>query len=567
MGVQQFMLGRELPCTVVDLLQVRLMPLPGATHDAMVRQVEAGRAYPDVLYRLGLSHLGRQELGLAKQRLSAAVAQKPTYAPARIALAAVCDLLAQHAEAVDQLDAVLASDGPISFGPASDAPKVTRYHVLCAAGFCLERVGTPGAAAYRYEEALAQGPTDLFAHHRLAAIYLAHNQLEQAIEHHRAILDQEPQEQAVRTSLGHLLQLLGRHKEAVWEYEKALCLDPDNWDLQMELAEQFERMGNSDAAINRLRNLCETNPSFPDLHLRLANLYSTRGEDRLATSEYAEALSVHPDYLECHIAAARHELKMGRTDRALEYFQRAVTINNQNVEAYAGMAVALHRLGRVDQAREMLGHATKISNNSDVLVAQLGHLELQAEAAESVESAFDPHQQQATATDDREQQRAWIEHQIGRYEEILGDHPEWSDVRVRYGMLLKLVGRWHEAAEAFDKATRQNPGYVEAWVQLAVARRESGDAEAAIEALQQAIQVKPEYADLHYRLGLIYCSEMEFDLAMERMEEAASLNKQNPDFQRHLWVALQGLQLTGSRRSSAEQDERTHEMVDESVPD
>jgi tetratricopeptide (TPR) repeat protein len=140
-------------------------------------------------------------------------------------------------------------------------------------------------------------------------------------------------------------------------------------------------------------------------------------------------------------------------------------------------------------------------------------------------------------------------------------------VRLRYGMLLKLVGRWHEAAEAFEQSTRQNPGYVEAWVQLAVAKREIGDAPGAMEALEQAIQIKPEYADLHYRLGLIYCSEMEFDLAMERMEEAVSLNRQNPDFQRHLWVALQGLQLTGHRRASADQDERTHEMTSEVAPD
>src|SRR2546421_5676514 len=145
MGVHQFMLGRELPCTVVDLLEIRLMPLAGATHDALVRQVELGRAYPDVLYRLGLSHLGRQELGLAKQRLTAAVGQKGDYAPARLALAAVCDLLAQHAEAVDHLDAVIGQEKPIgTLGPASgDAAKISRYHILCAAGFCLERVGTP----------------------------------------------------------------------------------------------------------------------------------------------------------------------------------------------------------------------------------------------------------------------------------------------------------------------------------------------------------------------------------------------------------------------------------------
>jgi tetratricopeptide (TPR) repeat protein len=563
MGVHQFMLGRELPCTVVDLLEIRLMPLPGATHDALVQQVEAGRAYPDVLYRLGLSHFGRQELGLARQRLTAAVAQKPDYSPARLALAAVCDLLAQHAEAVDHLDAVLSSDKSGPAGSIADAPRTTHYDLLCAVGFCLERLGTPGTAVFRYQQALASEPTNLFAHHRLAAIYLAQNQLEQAVEHHRAILNAEPQEQAVRTSLAHMLQLLGRHKEAVWEYEKALCLDPDNWDLQLELADQFERMGNSDAAIHRLRSLCEKNPQFPDLHLRLANLYSTRGDDSGAMREFGEALTVHPDYLDCHIATARHELKMGRTEQAIKHFQRAIAINNQNVEAYAGLAVALNRLGKADQSKEMLAAAWKVGHNSDVLVAQLGQLELQAEAAQSVESAFDPNQQDSPATDDREHQRQWLETQIDRYESLLAEHPTWTDVRVRYGMLLKLMGRWQEAADAFENATRQNPSYVEAWVQLALALRETGDVAGAMRALETAIQVKPEYADLHYRLGLIYCSEMEFDLAMERMEDAVALNSKNPDFQRHLWVVLQGLQMSGRRRRSPELDERTHELTDE----
>ena len=49
---------------------------------------------------------------------------------------------------------------------------------------------------------------------------------------------------------------------------------------------------------------------------------------------------------------------------------------------------------------------------------------------------------------------------------------------------------------------------------------------------------------------------MEFDLAMERMEEAVALNDKNPDFQRHLWVVLQGLQMNGRRRSSSQLEER-----------
>jgi len=558
MGVYQFMLGRELPCTVLELLEIRLMPLPGTAHERLLQQVQAGTAYPDLLYRLGLSHLGRQELGLAKQRLAEAVEQKPDYVAARLVLAGICDLLAQHQQAIEHIDAVITSGKIVGQTQLTDGPRITPYQLLCAAGFCLERLGTPGEAAFRYEQALANESTDLFAHHRLAAIYLSHNQLEEAVVHHRAILDAEPQEQAIRTSLAHILQLLGQHKQAVWEYEKALCMDPDNWDLQLELADQFERMGSSDAAIDRLQTLCEKNPQFPDLHLRLGNLFSHRGDD--------QALTVHPGYLECHIAAARHELKMGRTDKSLTHFQRATVINDQNVEAYAGMAVALQRLGRSEEAAEMLKAAQSVGRNSDVLVAQMGQLELQAQAAEGVAKAFDPLEQSATTTGERENQRVWIERQITRYEELLEAHPTWTDLRVRYGMLHKLIGQWEQAAEAFQAAADQNPGYVEARIQLALARQQLGDNAGAMEALQTAIKIQPLYADLHYRLGLIYCSEMEFGMAMERMEEAVALNSKNPDFRRHLWVVLQGLQMSGRRRST-ELDERTEALITGTAPE
>jgi tetratricopeptide (TPR) repeat protein len=182
-----------------------------------------------------------------------------------------------------------------------------------------------------------------------------------------------------------------------------------------------------------------------------------------------------------------------------------------------------------------------------VLLGQLGQLELEAEAAADVDAAFDPAQQSADADQTREAQRQWLESQVDRYHQILEQHPNWTDIRIRCGMLLKLLGRGEEAIECFEQATRENPALAEAWVQLGLTRNQLGDTPGALAALETAIQIKPEYADLHYRLGLIYCGEMEFDLAMERLEEAASLNKQNPDFHRQLWIALEGMQMRGRR--------------------
>jgi hypothetical protein len=59
---------------------------------------------------------------------------------------------------------------------------------------------------------------------------------------------------------------------------------------------------------------------------------------------------------------------------------------------------------------------------------------------------------------------------------------------------------------------------------------------------------------------------MEFGMAMERMEEAVALNSKNPDFRRHLWVVLQGLQMSGRRRST-ELDERTEALITGTAPE
>jgi tetratricopeptide (TPR) repeat protein len=204
-----------------------------------------------------------------------------------------------------------------------------------------------------------------------------------------------------------------------------------------------------------------------------------------------------------------------------------------------------------------------------VLLGQLGQIELEADAAADADAAFDPAAQQLTDDDasrsESDGQREWLETQVERYQYLLERHPSWSDMRVRCGMLLKLLGRPDDAAACFEQAARDNPGYAEAWVQLGLVKHQVGDVRGAIDALEMAIQIKPDYADLHYRLGLIYCGEAEFDLAMERLEQAVQLNGQNPDFQRQLLVALQSMQMNGRRPAAGMMGERVEPMSREAA--
>ena len=177
------MLGRELPCTVVDLLDVRLMPLAGRGARAARAAGGGGpRVSRRALSRLGLSHLGRQELGLAQQRLAdGGERRSPTTPPpgSPWPRCATCSPSTPR----PSIRSTPSSRPTKPTRPARPDRRVTRYHCSAPPAFCLERCGTDRRRRVPLRGSAGRRAADLFAHHRLAAIYLAHNQLEAGGRH------------------------------------------------------------------------------------------------------------------------------------------------------------------------------------------------------------------------------------------------------------------------------------------------------------------------------------------------------------------------------------------------
>ncbi len=533
MSVYRRLVGRELPCSVLHLLNIPVVKKDAGKRDLLAELAALGQADSADLYHLAQFHLATHQWGLARKRLIESLLKRPGFVPARLALAGACDLLGQHAQAAEHLDTVLAV-----MLAANDwqADRWSRYTLLCAAGFCLERAGQSQAAQGRYAMALASKPTDLFAAHRALAIHLAHGNLDQAATALREVLRVHPADQTARICLGHALQLTGHSAEAVWEYEQALCLEPDSWELPVEMARQLQLVENTDEAIGLLERLIGAQPQFPDLRMRLGNLYSWRGDDQLAREQYLRALALHPEYLDCHIALGRHELRMHRLDDATSHFRLAIGINNQNVEACAGLGLALRRSGFHKRGAEMLASAARIANNSAVLMAQLAMIESNETAA---------------AAADADLHLNWVEELIERDRMALLAHPTWTDLRVRRAMLLRLVGRSDHARTLLQQVVNQEPACSQAWLQLAFLLAERGHQKKAAHALASAFNV--DDVKLDYRIALICCGDLEFDLAMEALEQTDS---DPAEVQRRIWTLINEMQMTGFR-SGRQQTART----------
>jgi len=507
-------LGRELPCDLADLLD-----LDHQMAAACQAESPSPRGASD-FWRQGLMHIRRGELGLARARLSAAVADDPALLDARLALAAVHDALGRPQDAVPQILATLADP----YHATDTAP------LLCAAGFALERAGRWREAVAQYGVAMADDASNTFARSRLAAIFIAQGALADAMSVLRHTVQHEPNDQTSRLALAHLLYLAGGYEQALSEYDLAARPLSSLWDIAPETARELLSAGEEPTALQLLRRMTALHDNCPDLHLRLGNLYSRHGQDDAAVGQYLAAIELYPDYFEGHLALARHEARMGRGETAIEHLCRAVWINEQHVEMHAGRFLALHRLGRAADAAAALQSAARLLEGSATLVAQIGCLQ---DSASPLADLCEVHLD-------------CIRNQAGECDAELSRHPGLADVRLRLATLLPMLGMAGQALEHCRQIVASHPACTAAHLRAGMALRTTADDAAVAETLEAALRIDTSWSEPLYRAALAYCSPIEFELTLERLEQTIYPPEAQAD--RLMLFALDPMQMAGRTR-------------------
>ena len=175
-----------------------------------------------------------------------------------------------------------------------------------------QNIDQPLAAGIaRWQKALEISPDNFSAHQELASLAEQRDELELAAEHYEKARKLKPEERSLMLDLGRVWQRLGRNEEAgfmllaasrggqprvaekarellparypyVYEFEKALELDPKNFELRRELAYLLLQMGKKEEAEQQFQIL---NQAAPNDLLSAAQL----GFLRLNRQDYAGA--------------------------------------------------------------------------------------------------------------------------------------------------------------------------------------------------------------------------------------------------------------------------------------
>src|SRR5205807_4576465 len=106
---------------------------------------------------------------------------------------------------------------------------------------------------------------------------------------------------------GVALSHLGRHTEALSEYQLALKYAPRDVLVLVNNGVELAQTRDLDAGIAQLKSVVDENPgshSLPFVRLQLGSLLEKKGDWRGAIGEYEKAAQLRPTYVEAHLKLA-----------------------------------------------------------------------------------------------------------------------------------------------------------------------------------------------------------------------------------------------------------------------
>jgi len=134
----------------------------------------------------------------------------------------------------------------------------------------------------------------------------------------------------------------GMVDEAIYEYEKALTINPNYIKAHFNLAVAFSIKGRLDETISEYKKLLAINPNFVEAHYNLGNAYSKKGRLDEAIAEFKRTLTINPNHAKAHYNLGNAYLKKDRLDEAIAEYKRTLTINPNHAKAHCNLGTAYY---------------------------------------------------------------------------------------------------------------------------------------------------------------------------------------------------------------------------------
>ena len=284
-----------------------------------------------------------------------------------------------------------------------------------------------------------------------------------------------PNVAANRLRLADLLERLGKTDEAFEQYELAAKSEPGSATVQYALGLALARRQEMEQAETVFRHCLSLDAGNPDISFHHARCLQSLDRNDEAIAEYEDILARHPDRAEAHVNLSAIYRSLGKLEEAVAQAELALDLQPASVGALNNLGLALCDLGQHATAATILRNGHRADPDNPITTHNLG---VALHACGALAESEDLLRQ------------------------ALALRPSWPEAIRSLGNLYRETGRLAEAAELYRNAIEQYPDDFRLLGNLGLVLLNLNQPHEAIATYEKAIAMNSSHAGLRTSLGI-----------------------------------------------------------------
>ncbi|OSM04181.1 tetratricopeptide repeat protein [Magnetofaba australis] len=366
--------------------------------------------------------------------------------------------------------------------------------------------GREEKARVAFQNVLQINPRHVDANFTLASIYLRKRDLNDAVQHLQRILRLEPKHFHALMLMGHINLLVGNPHEALRLTQSALSVSAANVRARVQKAQILAGLRETQKAIDLSHLLISEDPKNLDAILLLGALYAKEQKLDEAARVFEAALSHQPEHSLLTYQLARVYESLDQKKRSVHLLESLAENRPESALHWIWLSNALLAQSNDKLAVDTLKEGIKRASKNPLLRMSLALLHKQLGDDREAESIFtnligSTGQSIIGASARIELAGLFIKRkELTRAQEILQEVETWTEggrglinlqaiAALRQGQIALLQKRHRESIAAFERATKLNPVYAEAYSALGKVQLATGSRDKAIGNLKSAVRL------------------------------------------------------------------------------
>lgn len=316
-------------------------------------------------------------------------------------------------------------------------------------------------------------------------------------------LSAHPSDDRALFDLGYCEDAQGHTDQAAADFQKAIQINPKQFESHLALGLLMARQGNSEAE-QQLQDATRSEPNPPNpaakaqAYRALARV-EAKSNPNAASDALIAALHLTPETPSDTLLAGQIAESAGSYDIAEQAYRRVLAANPSNPDAIAGLTHLLMIEKKYSDAEPMVRAALGRDPDDPTLNAELAAiLSAEGKPQEAITALEKLHQAEpnnvnvANMLADAYLQSGELEKAAALYPSLIRQQPNRADLLDSYGQILIRQKNYPAAIADFQQALKINPSDIDAWSGVAFASSETHQYQQEIEALEHRAQLTPD---------------------------------------------------------------------------